>query len=41
MGLRPQIKKVRQNRFGRCPKCRKITRLHQKRCKTCHLSLGK
>jgi hypothetical protein len=33
---RPHKKKVRQNRFRRCPKCQKIVRAHQKRCRTCH-----
>ena len=36
-----RLKKVRKNRFGRCPKCHKIIRLHQKRCKTCHMALAK
>jgi hypothetical protein len=40
MGLRPHIKKVRKNRFSRCPKCGKQIRVHQKRCRTCHRVLG-
>lgn len=39
MSLRPRIKKVRQSKFGRCPKCQKVIRPHTKRCKTCHLAL--
>lgn len=41
MPLRPRIKKVRQARFGRCPKCGKVTRPHTKRCRTCHRLLKK
>ncbi len=41
MGLRPHVKKVRKNRFRRCPKCHKVIRIHQKRCRTCHLALKK
>jgi hypothetical protein len=37
MPLRPRIKRVRRNRFRRCPKCQKQIRVHQKRCRTCHL----
>lgn len=36
MRARPIVKKVRKNRFLRCPKCRKIVRIHAKRCATCH-----
>lgn len=36
MALRPRKKKVRQTKFRRCPKCQKIVRVHQKRCRTCH-----
>jgi hypothetical protein len=36
MVLRPRIKKVKRNRYKRCPKCNKQVRLHQVRCKTCH-----
>jgi len=39
MDKRPRTKSVRKNRYGRCPKCSKIIRLHQKRCKTCHKAL--
>jgi hypothetical protein len=41
MRARPRIKKVKQNRFGRCPKCHKIIRAHQKRCAVCHQQLKK
>jgi len=37
MNGRPQVRKVKKNRYQRCPKCRKIIRLHQKRCRTCHV----
>jgi hypothetical protein len=37
MVLRPRVKKVRRNRFRRCPKCHKQIRMHTKRCRTCHL----
>ena len=36
MQARPRIKARRKARFGRCPKCQKQVRLHQKRCRTCH-----
>jgi hypothetical protein len=39
MQTRPRKKKVRRTRFSRCPKCRKIVRVHQRRCKTCHFQL--
>ena len=31
----------RINLVRRCPKCQKQIRLHQKRCRTCHLALAK
>jgi hypothetical protein len=37
--LRPRTKKVRQSRYRRCPKCQKLIRIHQKRCRVCHLVL--
>lgn len=37
MALRPRKKKARQNKRRRCPKCNKLVRIHQRRCKTCHL----
>lgn len=36
MQARPRKKKVRQSRFGRCPKCQKQIRKHKVRCTTCH-----
>ena len=41
MPLRPKTKKVRRNRFRRCPKCQKQVRIHMKRCRTCHQVLHK
>jgi hypothetical protein len=41
MPLRPRKKRVRRNRFRRCPKCQKQVRIHQVRCKTCHQVLHK
>jgi hypothetical protein len=41
MSLRPRKKKVKRSRFGRCPKCNKQVRIHQKRCRTCHQALKK
>jgi hypothetical protein len=41
MPKRPRKKKVRQGKYRRCPKCQKQVRIHQKRCRTCHLVLVK
>jgi len=41
MALRPRKKKVKKNRFRRCPKCQKQVRIHMKRCRTCHQVLHK
>lgn len=38
---RPRKKKYKKVKFRRCPKCQKVVRLHQKRCKTCHQVLHK
>ncbi len=39
MPKRPRTKKYRRTKLSRCPKCQKVTRLHQVRCKTCSLLL--
>jgi hypothetical protein len=36
MALRPRTKKMKKNKFRRCPKCQKLLKLHMKRCRTCH-----
>jgi hypothetical protein len=41
MRARPRVKKYKQTRFSRCPKCHKNIRMHQKRCKVCHQLLKK
>ena len=35
MKARPRLKKYRQTRNGRCPKCLKMLRRRIKRCPTC------
>ncbi|MFN4258959.1 MAG: hypothetical protein ACK4RK_06650 [Gemmataceae bacterium] len=39
MQTRPRTRKVKRKKYSRCPKCNKQVRLHQRRCKTCHLLL--
>jgi len=41
MPKRPRNKKYHKSKFWRCPKCQKQVRVHQKRCRTCHLLLPK
>lgn len=41
MRARPHRKKSTPSRFSRCPKCGKQIRIHQVRCRTCHLALKK
>lgn len=41
MPKRPRTKPSHRAKVRRCPKCQKLVRIHQKRCKTCHQVLHK
>ncbi|GIW79681.1 MAG: hypothetical protein KatS3mg105_1488 [Gemmatales bacterium] len=42
MRSRPRTtKRAKKKKILRCPKCNKVVRLYQARCKTCHLVLPK